>query len=242
MKQHLTVQEWQTLFEPDPFIIHKLEKTILRHYDYSRNHKSGKIKALLRFRKSILDYYALQHQSELLPDIIEFNDVLKKNLRQMYEKTLHIWKDMIERQGYGSTCRLSSYCYFNDGEYPALHPAQTQDRKNLWPILNDSAYNPEYRYGVSIAPLMFNDYDLEKDYFKGKEGAFEDFIGLKSTPPNWNEGFDRGLTRDLHIISPFHHLFESTNFALTDILYVRSFMTNFNLELSDIPQILSERP
>lgn len=160
----------------------------------------------------------------------------------MYEKTLHIWKDMIERQGYGSTCRLSSYCYFNDGEYPALHPAQTQDRKNLWPILNDSAYNPEYRYGVSIAPLMFNDYDLEKDYFKGKEGAFEDFIGLKSTPPNWNEGFDRGLTRDLHIISPFHHLFESTNFALTDILYVRSFMTNFNLELSDIPQILSERP
>jgi hypothetical protein len=50
-------------------------------------------------------------------------------------------------------------------------------------------------------------------------------------PPNWYEGLDPELTRDLHLISPFHNLFEHMKFAITDFIYVRKFETDINIEI-----------
>jgi hypothetical protein len=48
---------------------------------------------------------------------------------------------------------------------------------------------------------------------------------------NWNEGLDRELTKDLHLTSAFHNLFEHMAFAITDFVYVREFETEINIEI-----------
>lgn len=62
--------------------------------------------------------------------------------------------------------------------------------------------------------------------------SFESFIGMNCTPPNWNEGLDRELTKDLQLINAFHNLFDHTNFALTDFIYVRKFNTEIKIEIN----------
>ena len=47
----------------------------------------------------------------------------------------------------------------------------------------------------------------------------------------WNEGLDYELTKDLHLISQFHNLFQHTLFAITDFIYVRIFKTEINIEI-----------
>ena len=37
--------------------------------------------------------------------------------------------------------------------------------------------------------------------------------------------------KDLHLIQPFHHLFDHMNFAITDFIYVRQFETEINIEI-----------
>lgn len=59
---------------------------------------------------------------------------------------------------------------------------------------------------------------------------FDSFIGMDCLPPDRNEGLDRGLTKDLHLVSAFHNLFDHTNFAITDFIYVRKFETEINID------------
>jgi len=35
----------------------------------------------------------------------------------------------------------------------------------------------------------------------------------------------------LHLIQPFHHLFDHMSFAITDFIYVRQFETEINIEI-----------
>jgi hypothetical protein len=61
--------------------------------------------------------------------------------------------------------------------------------------------------------------------------SFESFIGMDDGYNNWNEGLDRELTKDLHLTSAFHNLFEHMEFAITDFIYVREFETEINIEI-----------
>ena len=44
---------------------------------------------------------------------------------------------------------------------------------------------------------------------------------------NFNEGLDREMTKDMHLIFPFHDLYEHMEFSIFDLLWVR----DFNIEL-----------
>lgn len=215
MNTNFTAEEWQALFEPEQYIVQELETAILT-INMHRDEFQG-IEVLPIIRRNILNNYTLKHQAERLPFIIEFNDILKKNLQEMYNKTLCIWNNNPIEKKTNSVCRLEAYCYL-DGKYPALHPFQTPKREELWEILTDSAFNSMYCDGVAIGPLTCS-------CMKGKNSlnysSFDDFIGLTSYLPNWREGLDPELTKDLHLICPFYHLFAHTYFALTDFLYVR---------------------
>ena len=101
---------------------------------------------------------------------------------------------------------------------------QNNSRQDLWDALRDSGYNPLYEDGVSLSTLT-----LPNDLYE----SFDDFIGMTCPPPNWNEGLDQDLTKELHLISPFHHLFDHTNFALTDFIFVRDFRTEINVEIDN---------
>lgn len=69
--------------------------------------------------------------------------------------------------------------------------------------------------------------------FPRDEGyTFDSFIGMDCPPPNWNEGLDPELTKDLHLISQFHNLFQHMLFAITDFIYVRKFRTEIKIEIT----------
>lgn len=178
---------------------------------------------LLSLRKDIINKQALANQKELLPDIIAFNDSLREALLDMYKRAHRIWNKMIDiiDEGDGKEMELTAKCYL-DIDYPALHPIQGEDRQDLWNALCDVDFNPLYADGISILTLTFP---------RDEGCTFDSFIGMDCPPPNWNEGLDPVLTKDLHLISQFHNLFQHMLFAITDFIYVRKFRTEINVEI-----------
>lgn len=194
---------------------------ILKSNDY-RWYNSDK-DVLLSLRKDIINKQVLANQKELLPDIIAFNDALREALRDMYDRAYRIWDKMIciIDEGDGEEMELTAKCYL-DVDYPALHPIQGDDRQELWYALCDEDLNPLYADGISILTLTFP---------RDESLTFDSFIGMDCPPPNWNEGLDPELTKDLHLISQFHNLFQHMLFAITDFIYVRKFRTEINVEI-----------
>jgi hypothetical protein len=194
---------------------------ILKSNDY-RWYNSDK-DVLLSLRKDIINKQVLANQKELLPDIIAFNDALREALRDMYDRAHRVWDKMINiiDEGDGEEMELTAKIYL-DTDYPALHPIQGDDRQDLWYALCDEDLNPMYADGISVLTLTF---PRDEGY------TFDTFIGMDCPPPNWNEGLDQELTKDLHLISQFHNLFQHMLFAITDFIYVRKFRTEINIEI-----------
>ena len=196
-------------------IVHAYKNT--RHYELSDD-------ALLNLRRNIINKELLAHQADILPEIIAFNDALREALHDMYDRAHHIWEKMIENidEGDGEEMELTAKCYF-DADYPALHPIQGDDRQELWYALCDEDLNPMYADGISVLTITFP---------RDEDCTFDSFIGMDCPPPNWNEGLDPVLTKDLHLISQFHNLFQHLPFAITDFIYVRKFRTEINVEIT----------
>ena len=200
-----------------------IEREIILKYNDYRSYNSDN-DVLLSLRKDIINKQVLANQKELLPDIIAFNDALREALRDMYDRAYRIWDKMIDiiDEGDGEEMELSAKIYL-DTDYPALHPIQGDDRQELWYALCDDDLNPMYADGISVLTLTF---PRDVNY------TFDTFIGMDCPPPNWNEGLDPELTKDLHLISQFHNLFQHMLFAITDFIYVRKFRTEINVEIT----------
>lgn len=203
--------------------VEAIEREIIQKYnDYHRYDSNDDV--LLSLRKDIINKKMLAIQKELLPDIIAFNDALREALREMYDRAYRIWDKMINTidEGDGEEMELTAKCYL-DVDYPALHPMQGDDRQDLWYALCDEDLNPLYADGISVLTLTF---PRDEGY------TFDSFIGMDCPPPNWNEGLDPVLTKDLHLISQFHNLFQHMLFAITDFIYVRKFRTEIKIEIT----------
>lgn len=175
---------------------------------------------LAQLRKKVLNDAILKNQKEILKAIIDFNEALRKALLEMYHRARRIWYEIGQKSEYGDEMELVAQCFL-DTEYPDLHPMQGENRQDLWEALTDSCINPIYESGVSHRlsfPTSVNE-------------NFDTFIGMDCPPPNWNEGLDHELTKDLHLINQFHNLFDHTNFALTDFIYVRKFRTEIQINI-----------
>ncbi|MBR6035645.1 MAG: hypothetical protein IKP41_01625 [Bacteroidaceae bacterium] len=202
--------------------IEAIEKRIINRYNSTRCYDSDD-DVLLSLRREIINKRVHARQEELLPDIIAFNDALTEALRNMYDHVHRIWNKVVQsiEETDGEGLELTAKCYF-DYTYPELHPLQGDDRQDLWNALCDEDLNPLYADGVSVLTLT-----LPRDH----GCSFDSFIGMDCPPPNWNEGLDQKLTKDLHLISQFHKLFMHMNFALTDIIYVRKFKTEIDITI-----------
>ena len=207
------------LFE---YSIETIEREIIYRYKSTRCYESDD-DYLLALRRSIINKMVLAHQKDILPDIIAFNDALREALCEMYDRAHRVWKKVIEvmDETDGEEMELTTKLYF-DYTYPELHPLQGEDRQDLWDALCDGDLNPMYADGVSVLTLT-----LPRD----EDDSFDSFIGMDCPPPNWNEGLDQELTKDLHLINQFHTLFQHMNFALSDFIYVRKFKTEINIEI-----------
>ena len=198
-----------------------VEKEILMKYNDNRYDYSD-YECLLSLRKDMINKRVLVHQEEILPDIIAFNDTLTEALREMYDRTHRIYDYMKENEDSGNEIEVTAKCFLSH-DYPKLHPVQGEDRKELWEAICDSDWNILYGDGVTLPTLTLPMYDM----------PFDHFIGMDCPPPNWNEGLDRELTKDLHLISAFHHLFQHMKFAITDFIYIRKFETEYKIQISN---------
>jgi hypothetical protein len=200
--------------------VEEIEEQIIAAYN-SRGNNLEEMKFLLELRKRIMNRMVLRHLEEILPVIEEFNDALRDALKEMYDHAHELYNKLVSSRNYPEDIELTSRCLL-DWKYPKLHPIQKEDRQELWEALCDDDWQAMYASGVFqevTLPSMSNQ-------------SFESFIGMNCPPPNWNEGLDRELTKDMHLICQFHNLFEHTNFALTDFIYVRKFETTINVELT----------
>ena len=205
------------------YSIEAIEREIIQRYNNTHRYTSDD-GSLLSLRKKIINKEMLSHQEEHLPDIIAFNDALREALRDMYDRTHRIWDKIIQNidDADGDEMELTAKLYF-DYTYPEFHPLQGEDRQDLWDALCDEDLNPLYADGISVLTLTFP---------RDERQTFESFIGMDCPPPNWNEGLNQELTKDLHLINQFHNLFQHMNFALTDFIYVRKFKTDINIEIN----------
>lgn len=201
----------------EDYSIRELESNIVMAYNgpFKKNHDYTDERCLLQVRRDIINHYVLQHQEELLPHIIAFNDAVREALHKLYDKA-HLVYDA--NKEFGDEVEVAARCNLGP-DYPALHPVQGEDRQELWDALCDVGWNVLYNMGVTF------EFRLPHD----KDKTFDDFIGMNCPPPNWNEGLDQELTKDLHLIHAFHHLFDHTDFALTDFIYVREFHNKINM-------------
>ena len=174
---------------------------------------------LLSLRKDMINERVLAHQEEILPDIIAFNDAMTAALRELYDRAHRIW-DSIKNHADFKDAEIEAKCYLSY-DYPKLHPVQGEDRQDLWYAICDAGWNRLYNDGVSLTMLSI----------PRNDESFESFIGMDGDYKNWNEGLDRELTKDLHLTSAFHNIFEHMEFAITDFIYVREFETEINIEI-----------
>lgn len=174
---------------------------------------------LLELRKTMINRKVLARQENILPDIIAFNDTLRNALKEMYDRAHRVWGNVQGNEAFSGEVELTARCFLGH-DYPELHPVQEEDRQELWNALCDSGWNPLYEDGVTLTTLT-----LPRDI----NDSFDSLTGMDCPPPNWNEGLDQELTKDLHLISPFHNLFDHTEFAITDFIYVRQFETEINI-------------
>ena len=199
-----------------------IEREIICRYNDYRCYRSND-DVLLSLRKDIINKRVLANQKEKMPDIVAFNDALREALQEMYNRAHRIWNKMIEtiEEDDGEEMELTAKCFL-DVDYPNLHPTQGEDRQDLWYALCDEDLNPLYADGISVLTLTFP---------RDEGCTFDSFVGMDCPPPNWNEGLDPELTKDLHLISQFHNLFQHMQFAITDFIYVRKFRTEINVEI-----------
>lgn len=197
MKDKLDLNNW---------VIKGIEEDIVCSYNTNPHYENDK--CLLEIRQHLINEMVLAHQEEIIEPLREFNDCLMEALKELYERAKRICNDLKAHNDYGDEIDVTASLYL-DRDYPKLHPIQGEDREDLWEAICDGGWNVLYDEGVS--------------FYIGQYKTFDSLTGMDCPPPNWNEGFDPELTKDMHLCLQFHHLFDHTEFAITDFIYVRKF-------------------
>ena len=183
------------------------------------------IQSLLKIRKTILNnmFVLDKHYLQLIND---FNEAMKQQMIEMRKRTIALYESVAEANLPG-TIEVEGRCFLGY-DYPPLHPIQNERAKRMWDILNGTIddYVPLYSKGFgqfridtfhSIIPEIESEHKM---------------LYMDDELDNWNEGLDREMTKDLHLIYPFHNLFEHMEFSIFDLLWVRDFNIELNVEIS----------
>ena len=206
--------------------IERIEEEIVLLYETSSSYDSEAGRILLSLRKDMINDRVLKRQEDILPDIIAFNDALRDALHTMYDRAHQIWDNLKLIVNAGEEPELTAKCFL-DKEFSLTDKVDEARREILWNVICDSDWNILYEEGITLTPLTLpRDLDM----------SFDTLIGMDCLPPNWNEGLDRELTKDLHLTSAFHHLFRHTDFAITDFITVQKFRTEIEININSHQQ------
>ena len=186
---------------------------------YSRHNDSPNAKNLLKVRQKLINDFVLNYQKELLPVIVKFNENFTNNIHNFYTQMEETYNLLIKTNK-GNDISTEGKWNF-DNTYPKNHPVQNNTRQPFWEALTDPINNN------ILAEINFAS--------NHSKPTLNDIIYLGNSTDNWNEGLDENLTKDLHLIYPFHDLFEHSNFALTDFIYCQDFIFEIKCDINIFP-------
>lgn len=176
------------------------------------------IRRLLDIRKQLLDKQFVMdaHYKQLLAD---FNKALTEQLLKMRLDVISTY-NAVRQVAPEHDMEAVGKCFLAY-RYSPLHPNQSRLGKTIWEILGGTitAFVPLYEDGVISCGWR---------YGGGEPETENQMLYLSEQTDNWNEGLDRDMTADMHLIFPFHNLYEHTCFSIFDLLWVR----DFNVEIS----------
>lgn len=193
---------------------------IITKYELSKSIEYSKtsIQHLLSVRKSILDsmFFLTDEYKQLLE---LFNEGMKNALCNMRHQAIMMHKSALAADvtNLEVTGRV-----FLSYKYPEKHPVQTIRAKKIWALLSGAydSFMPLYEKGVNELYLKDTDpYPSEHM-----------ILFLSEDIDNWNEGFNRVLTSDMHLCYGVHNLIEHNYFSIIDLLWVRDFYIEVKCE------------
>ena len=218
----MTVQE---IFNSTP--VRSIEEQILSLYHEIEEHRSTydenkkAIRNLLEVRKQILDsMFVMDEQNKQL--LAEFNEAMKQQLIEMRKRAIDLYNKVYQPDMNGRI-EVVGKCFMGY-EYSKIHPVQSMRAKKMWAVLNGSLDDYIFLYcedGVCRFEISSDDQKIESE---------NEFLYLLKEPENWNEGLDRDMTSDLHLIFAFHDLFQHLDFSIFDLLWVRDFNIEIHVE------------
>lgn len=178
------------------------------------------IQHLLSVRKSILDsmFFLTDEYKQLLES---FNKRMKDAFCDMRRQVIAMHKSALAA---GITNLEVTGRVFLSYKFPEKHPVQTIRAKKMWALLSGSydSFMPLYEKGVNEL------YIKDTDPYPSEHLVFY----LSEDIDNWNEGFDRVMTSDMHLCYGVHNLIEHNDFSVFDLLWVRDFEIEVKCETS----------
>ena len=206
-----------------------LEESIARINKYYRYTDEDKhvMEHLLKARSNVL-WQLNVYDDETKRLLGDFNDALRKACTQLYRMTTAVYQEYLHREDCSEDFEVEGKIFLSF-DYPALHPIQTETAEQVWDALTQGGFCALYDDGCTW-PLRFS-----KEYPPEHSGyeSLKAWLGMEDENDNWNEGLDREWSKGLHLIQPFHHLYDHCHFSLYDLIYVRGFNLEVHVELED---------
>ena len=160
-----------------------------------RDSKGFAIKSLLGIRRNILhDYFVMDENYKLL--LSEFNEALKLQLIDMRNRTIKLYES-VKGNDVKNDMVVKGKCFLGYG-YSKIHPVQTVRAKKMWAMLNGTMddFMPLYDDGACSFEIRTWGDSIQIQ-------SENEMLYLQEEPYNWNEGLDRELTKDMHLILHF---------------------------------------
>ena len=207
----------------DPRIV-MLEEEIARRNEHCRYSDEEKhvMEYLLKERHRVLCHLNV-YDDEMKRLLVEFNDALRKACAELYRRIAAVYQECLHRKDSPRDFEVEGKIFLGY-EYPALHPVQTETAKQVWDALSCGGFRALYDDGCAWALRFSSDCQPK---------SLEEWLGMEDPNDNWNEGLDREWSKDLHLIQPFHNLYDHCYFSLYDLIYVRDFNLEVHVEFDD---------
>ena len=200
-------------------IISLYQETERNHWYNDENKKA--IRCFLELRKQILDsMFVLDEKNKKL--LAEFNEAMKQQLIEMRKRAIDLY-NKVYKPDMNGRIEVVGKCFMGY-EYSNIHPVQSMRAKKMWAVLNGSLDDYIFLYcedGVNSFDINSHDPKIESE---------NEFLYLNEHLDNWNEGFDREMTKDMHLTYAFHNLFSHLDFSIYDLLWVRDFNIEIHVE------------
>ena len=208
----------------DPRIV-MLEENILHWYEHGKASETEPIiKDALHHRWMILREL-MQYDEESKRLLSNFNDRIKAAAIALFNKTKSIHEGMMKL--YDGIGDLETEGKLLLGYiYPKAHPVQTERAETMWEVMTQGGYDPMYSKDGCSWSLKW-----DQNGIASAQESLEEWLGMADENDNWNEGLDYEWSKDMHLVYPFHNLYDNRHFSLYDLIYVSEFEFEINVRM-----------